>query len=71
MAKGSVLASTVHVDDALAPRPGSVVRRGVIPHGGGFWIVALAFLTEMAFCAVSTPLCMRSISSATASRRSS
>jgi len=50
------MASTVHIDDALTPRPGSVVRRGAIPHGGGFWIIALAFLMEMAFCAVPTPL---------------
>ncbi|MCL2516361.1 MAG: MFS transporter [Microbacteriaceae bacterium] len=27
-----------------------------LPHGAGFWIIALAFLTEMAFCAVPTPL---------------
>jgi MFS family permease len=27
-----------------------------LPHNAGFWIIALAFLTEMAFCAVPTPL---------------
>lgn len=27
-----------------------------LPHGPGFWIIALAFMTEMAFCAVPTPL---------------
>ena len=27
-----------------------------LPHGAGFWIIALAFFTEMAFCAVPTPL---------------
>lgn len=29
---------------------------GDLPHGAGFWIIALAFATEMAFCAVPTPL---------------
>lgn len=27
-----------------------------LPHSAGFWIIALAFLTQMAFCAVPTPL---------------
>lgn len=27
-----------------------------LPHHAGFWIIAVAFLTEMAFCAVPTPL---------------
>ena len=27
-----------------------------LPHGAGFWIIALAFSTELAFCAVPTPL---------------
>jgi MFS family permease len=27
-----------------------------LSHGAGFWIIALVFLTEMAFCAVPTPL---------------
>lgn len=29
---------------------------GRVPHGSGFWIVALTFLTVMAFCAIPTPL---------------
>ena len=29
---------------------------GRMPHGIGFWVIALAFLTQMAFCAVPTPL---------------
>lgn len=29
---------------------------GRLPHGAGFWIIALAFSTELAFCAVPTPL---------------
>jgi MFS family permease len=27
-----------------------------LPHGAGFWIIAIAFCTEMAFCAIPTPL---------------
>jgi len=27
-----------------------------LPHGAGFWIIALAFAAQMAFCAVPTPL---------------
>ncbi|WP_246036605.1 MFS transporter [Sinomonas susongensis] len=37
-----------------APAATSTRRR--LPHGPGFWMIALAFLTEMAFCAVPTPL---------------
>lgn len=29
---------------------------GRLPHGVGFWIIAIAFATELAFCAVPTPL---------------
>ncbi|QDZ14645.1 MFS transporter [Humibacter ginsenosidimutans] len=35
-------------------RPALTAAR--IPHRAGFWVIALAFLTEMAFCAVPTPL---------------
>ncbi|MEU2774329.1 MFS transporter [Streptomyces sp. NPDC007162] len=37
---------------APAPTPAT----GRLPHGAGFWIIALAFSTELAFCAVPTPL---------------
>src|SRR5262249_16349699 len=31
-------------------------RRAIFRHGPGFWVVAFAFLTAMAFSAVPTPL---------------
>lgn len=34
--------------------PDSATR--LLPHGAGFWVIAFAFLTQMAFCAVPTPL---------------
>lgn len=34
--------------------PDSTTR--LLPHGAGFWVIAFAFLTQMAFCAVPTPL---------------
>lgn len=37
-------------------RSSAPTRDGVLPHGVGFWIIALAFVTQMAFCAVPTPL---------------
>ncbi|MDR6981141.1 MFS family permease [Streptomyces sp. 3330] len=37
-----------------APAQPPAARR--LPHGAGFWIIALAFSTELAFCAVPTPL---------------
>lgn len=40
--------------EAPASTPTSATGR--LPHGVGFWVIALAFLTEMAFCAVPTPL---------------
>ncbi|WP_204912828.1 MFS transporter [Microlunatus spumicola] len=39
-----------------APTSTSTPAAGRLPHGVGFWVIALAFLTEMAFCAVPTPL---------------
>lgn len=36
--------------------PKSPVRRIGVSHSVGFWVIALVFLTEMAFCAVPTPL---------------
>lgn len=36
--------------------PASAPTAGRLPHGAGFWIIAIAFLTEMAFCAIPTPL---------------
>lgn len=40
---------------ALATNPRSRTDARV-RHGVGFWVIALAFLTQMAFCAVPTPL---------------
>ena len=34
----------------------SLVSARRLPHHAGFWIIAVAFLTEMAFCAIPTPL---------------
>ncbi len=31
-------------------------RRSGVPHGAGFWIIAFAFLSEMAFSTIPTPL---------------
>lgn len=41
-----------------ARRPGDAQARAprLLPHWIGFWVIATAFLTEMAFCAVPTPL---------------
>ncbi|PSL01792.1 fucose permease [Haloactinopolyspora alba] len=36
--------------------PAQTPASGQLPHGAGFWIIALAFATQMAFCAVPTPL---------------
>ncbi|WP_377267664.1 MFS transporter [Peterkaempfera sp. SMS 1(5)a] len=36
--------------------PAQTPPTGRLPHGVGFWIIALAFSTELAFCAVPTPL---------------
>lgn len=36
--------------------PAQTPATGRLPHGAGFWIIALAFSTELAFCAVPTPL---------------
>lgn len=37
-------------------RPTPASAGGRVPHAAGFWIIALTFLTEMAFCALPTPL---------------
>lgn len=42
------------VTTTKAPAPTSAIGRR--PYRLGFWIIALAFLTQMAFCAVPTPL---------------
>lgn len=36
--------------------PRRTTQQSRVPHGTGFWIIAIAFLTQMAFCAVPTPL---------------
>lgn len=41
---------------ATSPTPAQSPAGGRLPHGAGFWIIALAFGTELAFCAVPTPL---------------
>ncbi|WP_037569056.1 MFS transporter [Phaeacidiphilus oryzae] len=38
------------------PTPPLSAAPGRLPHGAGFWIIALAFASELAFCAVPTPL---------------
>lgn len=46
--KHKTVTTTTAAHSAASPRR--------FPHHAGFWIIALAFLTEMAFCAVPTPL---------------
>jgi MFS family permease len=42
---------------AAPPRtPARIPATGRLPHGIGFWIIALAFCSELAFCSVPTPL---------------
>lgn len=42
--------------DESGERGGTVDRRLALPHGVAFWVVAMAFLLNMAFSAVPTPL---------------
>lgn len=43
----------VSIGDPTGP---ATARRGVVPHGAGFWIVFAAFIAQMAFSTVPTPL---------------